>query len=70
MVARRIPEKAYAEQWETAELAEDAKRLFNLDLPIVDWGREEGIDETGIRERLEARSTPTWRPRRPISAPR
>ncbi len=54
LVARRIPEKAYAEQWETAELAEDVKRLFNLDLPVVDWGREEGIDETGIRERLEA----------------
>ncbi len=53
-VARRIPEKAYAEQWETAELAEDIKRLLNLDLPVVDWGREEGIDETGIRERIEA----------------
>ena len=54
VVARRIPEKAYAEQWQTAELAEDVKRLFNLDLPIVEWGREEGIDETGIRERLES----------------
>jgi preprotein translocase subunit SecA len=53
MVARRIPEKAFAEQWETAELAADVKRVFNLDLPIVDWGREEGIEETGIRERLQ-----------------
>jgi preprotein translocase subunit SecA len=53
MVARRIPEKAYAEQWETAELAEDVKRVLSLDLPIVEWGREEGIDETGIRERIE-----------------
>jgi preprotein translocase subunit SecA len=54
LVARRIPEKAYAEQWETAELAEDLRRLLNLDLPIVDWGREEGMDETGIRERIDA----------------
>ena len=54
LVARRIPEKAYAEQWETAELAEDARRMLNLDLPVVEWGREEGIDETGIRERLGA----------------
>jgi len=54
IVARRIPEKAYAEQWETGELAEDVKRLLNLDLPIVEWGREEGMDETGIRERIEA----------------
>jgi preprotein translocase subunit SecA len=54
MVTTRIPEKAYAEQWESAELAADVKRVLNLDLPIVDWAREEGIDETGIRERLEA----------------
>jgi preprotein translocase subunit SecA len=53
MVSRRIPEKAFAEQWETAELAEDVERLLNMSLPIVDWGREEGIDETGIRERIE-----------------
>ncbi|GAC1348345.1 MAG: preprotein translocase subunit SecA [Acetobacteraceae bacterium] len=54
LVARHIPEKAYAEQWKTAELTDEVRRLFGLDLPIVDWGREEGIDETGIRERLEA----------------
>jgi preprotein translocase subunit SecA len=53
MVARRVPEKAFAEQWETAELAADVKRVFNLDLPIVEWGREEGIEETGIRDRLQ-----------------
>jgi preprotein translocase subunit SecA len=53
MVARRIPEKAFAEQWETEALAEDVRRVFVLDLPIVDWGREEGIDETGIRDRID-----------------
>ncbi len=53
MVAVRIPEKAYAEQWETAALADDVRRLLNLELPIEAWGREEGIDEEGIRERLE-----------------
>jgi preprotein translocase subunit SecA len=53
MVRLRIPEKAFAEQWETAELAADVKRIFDLDLPIEAWGREEGIDETAIRERLE-----------------
>jgi len=53
MVARRIPERAFAEQWETAELAADVKRVFNLDLPIVEWGREEGIEETAIRDRLQ-----------------
>jgi preprotein translocase subunit SecA len=53
LVTQRVPERAYAEQWETAELAADVKRIFNLDLPIVDWGNEEGMVETGIRERLQ-----------------
>jgi len=54
LVSRNIPEKAYAEQWKTAELADDIRRILNLDLPVVEWGREEGMDETGIRERIEA----------------
>jgi preprotein translocase subunit SecA len=53
LVTQRIPEKAFAEQWETTELQTDVKRVFNLDLPIVEWGREDGIDETAIRERLQ-----------------
>jgi preprotein translocase subunit SecA len=27
--------------------------VLGLDLPVVDWGREEGIDESGIRERIQ-----------------
>jgi preprotein translocase subunit SecA len=52
MVARRIPERAFAEQWEMSELAEDVRRIFNLDLPMEAWAREDGIDETTVRERL------------------
>jgi preprotein translocase subunit SecA len=52
LVARRIPERVFAEQWQTAELADDLKRLLALDLPVVGWAAEEGIDETGIRERV------------------
>jgi preprotein translocase subunit SecA len=54
LVERRIPERAFAEQWESAELAADVKRIFALDLPIVEWAREEGIEETALRARLEA----------------
>ena len=54
LVALRIPEKAYAEQWETAELADDVRRIMNLDLPVQGWAREEGIDEEGVRDRIEA----------------
>ncbi|HTC12079.1 MAG TPA: SEC-C metal-binding domain-containing protein, partial [Acetobacteraceae bacterium] len=52
MVSRRVPEKAFAEQWELTELADDLRRLLNVDMPVVDWGREEGIDETHLRERI------------------
>jgi preprotein translocase subunit SecA len=54
MVARRVPEKAFHEQWELAELAEDVRRILNVDLPVAEWGHEEGIDETHLRERVEA----------------
>ncbi|HTW68796.1 MAG TPA: preprotein translocase subunit SecA [Acetobacteraceae bacterium] len=53
MVALRIPEKAFAEQWQLPDLAEDVRRLLNLNLPVEEWGREEGIDETHLRERIE-----------------
>ena len=54
LVRVRVPERAFAEQWQTEDLAADIKRIFALDLPIVEWGREEGIDENGLRERINA----------------
>ena len=56
LVSRRIPEKAFAEQWESAELAEDVSRLLALDLPIADWAREDGMDQHGVIERIEQAS--------------
>ncbi len=52
MVARCIPEKAYAEQWNTAALHEEVLRVLGQDLPISEWAKEEGIADTEIRERL------------------
>ncbi len=61
MVARAIPEHAYAEQWNTAGLHEECLRIFALDLPVTDWAKEEGIAEEAIRTRIseavEARVT-------------
>jgi preprotein translocase subunit SecA len=53
MVAARVPEKAFSEHWELAELAADVQRVFGMTLPVEEWGREEGSDETHLRERLE-----------------
>jgi preprotein translocase subunit SecA len=52
LVAQCIPEKAYPEQWDLETLARESRRLLALDLPVVEWAKEEGIAETEIRERL------------------
>lgn len=52
LVTRHIPEKAYVEKWEVASLHEETLRILGLDLPIVEWAKEEGIADTEIRERL------------------
>ncbi|ARJ66950.1 preprotein translocase subunit SecA [Magnetospirillum sp. ME-1] len=52
MVARCIPERAYADQWDVAALHEEVLRVFNLDLPIADWAKEEGIADQEIRIRI------------------
>ena len=57
LVANRIPEKAFAEQWQTTDLLADVKRVLALDLPITDWAAEEGIDEAHLRERIEEEAT-------------
>jgi preprotein translocase subunit SecA len=54
LVARCIPEKAYAEQWEVDLLHEECVRLFALDLPVQAWAKEEGIADQEIRERIGA----------------
>ena len=55
-VARCIPEKAYAEQWDTDALHEEALRLLGLDLPIAEWAGEEGIADEEITDRLKKQS--------------
>jgi preprotein translocase subunit SecA len=57
LVALRIPERAFAEQWETAALAADINRVLALDLPVEAWAAEEGMDETGLRERIAEAAT-------------
>jgi preprotein translocase subunit SecA len=53
LVARHIPEKAYAEQWDAQGLHDEVAKTFGLDLPIVDWSKEEGIADEEMRERIQ-----------------
>lgn len=52
IVAKNIPENAYAEQWNVAGLKAEIAEFLNLDLPVEDWVKEEGIAEDDIRERI------------------
>ncbi|MCZ6863307.1 MAG: preprotein translocase subunit SecA [Alphaproteobacteria bacterium] len=52
LVATAIPENAYAEQWNTETLQSEVHRIFDLDLPIQDWAKEEGIADQEVRERI------------------
>jgi preprotein translocase subunit SecA len=52
LVERHIPEKAYAEQWDAIGLQNEVQALFGVDLPVVDWTKEEGIADEEVRERI------------------
>ena len=56
VVAKHVPEHAYAEQWDVAGLKEELKRVLDIDLPVDEWAKEEGIaDEEIARAHREAR---------------
>ena len=52
LVSKHIPERAYAEQWDADGLKAGVANFFDLDLPVHDWVKEEGIAEDDIRARL------------------
>ena len=45
-------EKAYAEQWDAAGLQDEVGSIFGVELPVVDWTKEEGIADEEVRERI------------------
>jgi len=53
IVAKAIPPRSYPEQWDAEGLAEDIRRVLNMDLPVKDWFAEEGIDQEGLVERIQ-----------------
>src|SRR5262249_38916064 len=53
LVAKHVPENAYPEQWDTAGLKEELKRVLGLDLPVDEWAKEEGIADEELLSRIE-----------------
>ncbi len=52
LVERHIPEKAYAEQWDAAGLQDEVVKIFGLELPVVEWTKEEGIADEEVLSRI------------------
>jgi len=54
LVAEHVPARAYADQWDIDGLVEKVRETFGLELPLLAWADEEGVDDEVIRERLTA----------------
>ncbi|RFC67955.1 MULTISPECIES: preprotein translocase subunit SecA [Mesorhizobium] len=52
LIQRFIPETAYAEQWDIQGFKQAVLEQLNLDLPVDEWAKEEGIAEEEMSERL------------------
>ena len=55
VVTKHVPEHAYAEQWDVAGLKEELKRVLDIDLPVDEWAKEEGIADEELLSRIEQR---------------
>ncbi|THD48957.1 MAG: preprotein translocase subunit SecA [Bradyrhizobium sp.] len=53
LITRHIPPDAYPEAWDVAGLKQEVAEKLNLDLPVDEWAKEEGIGEEEMAERLE-----------------
>ncbi len=53
LVDQYMPPKTYADQWDTQGLYAATIEQLGLDVPVIDWADEEGVDDDSIRERLE-----------------
>ncbi|MDO6585709.1 preprotein translocase subunit SecA [Salipiger sp. 1_MG-2023] len=47
-----IPARSYADQWDTQGLYAACIEKLSIDVPVIKWGEEEGVDAEVIRERL------------------
>ena len=53
LIDQYMPENTYADQWDTEGLYAAVIERLGMDLPIIDWAEEEGVDDEIIIERLE-----------------
>ncbi len=52
LVDEFMPPKSYADQWNTEGLYAAIIEKVGIDVPVIDWAHEEGVDDGDVRERL------------------
>ncbi|MFD1510077.1 preprotein translocase subunit SecA [Lacimonas salitolerans] len=56
LVDQYMPPKTYADQWDTEGLYAACIEQLGVDVPVIAWAAEEGVDDEEITERLEKAS--------------
>jgi preprotein translocase subunit SecA len=56
LVDAHLPPKSYADDWDAPGLKVALVDKLNLDLPIVEWAAEEGVDQDTLRDRIAERA--------------
>jgi len=69
IISKFIPAESYPETWDTAGLAEELRNTLNIDAPIADWAKEEGIDDEEMSERLHKLASETYAARVTANTP-
>ncbi len=52
LVSKTIPPNAYADKWDVETLQIEALRVLNIDIPVKEWAKEEGVADREILERI------------------
>ncbi|WP_299825744.1 preprotein translocase subunit SecA [uncultured Roseobacter sp.] len=54
MIDQYLPPNTYADQWDSEGLYDAVKDQLGVDVAVMDWVEEEGVDDEAIQERLVA----------------
>ncbi|GAA6209761.1 preprotein translocase subunit SecA [Cognatishimia sp. WU-CL00825] len=53
LIDQYMPPKTYADQWDTEGLYAACIEQLGIDVKVIDWAKEEGVDDEDIQDRLE-----------------
>ncbi len=52
LVDQYVPERSYADQWDMQGLYAAVIEKLGIDMPVIQWAEEDGVDDEVVRDRL------------------